>query len=86
LHLPAIGGHKEPVELLIAKGANLEAKDNSGDSPLLATLSLPGWHKGASEVIDVLLTRGADISATNHLDRSVLAVAVRNGRGRSRKG
>ena len=34
LHLAAANGHKEIVELLISKGADLNAKAVTGDTPL----------------------------------------------------
>jgi hypothetical protein len=34
LHWAARGGHKEIVELLIAKGVNVNAKDDEGETPL----------------------------------------------------
>ena len=35
LHDAAYAGHKETVELLIAKGADVNAKDEDGDTPLV---------------------------------------------------
>ena len=34
LHLAALGGHKEIVELLISKGADVNAKNDVGHTPL----------------------------------------------------
>ena len=34
LHYTALGGHKEIAELLITKGANVNAKNNGGETPL----------------------------------------------------
>jgi len=35
LHHAVYEGHKETVELLIAKGADVNAKDEDGDTPLV---------------------------------------------------
>ena len=34
LHFATFGSHKEVVELLIAKGADVNAKDDVGDTPV----------------------------------------------------
>ena len=38
LHMAALNGHKEIVELLIAKGADVNAKAEDGETPLDATI------------------------------------------------
>ena len=35
LHCAGVFGHKETAELLIAKGADVNAKDEDGDTPLV---------------------------------------------------
>jgi len=58
LHLAAWKGRKETTELLIAAGADLEAKDKEGMTPLYLTAD--GGHK---EVVELLITKGADVNA-----------------------
>ena len=53
LHLAALGGHKEVAELLIAKGADLNAK-SYGETPLDLAIRL-----GQTETADLLRKHGA---------------------------
>ena len=58
LHYAVVGGHKEVAELLISKGADVNAKDKDGWTPLHeATM---GGHK---EVAELLIVKGADVNA-----------------------
>jgi ankyrin repeat protein len=58
LHDAADGGHKEVAELLIAKGADVNAKDYRVRTPLhLAAAS------GRNESAKLLIDKGADVNA-----------------------
>ena len=58
LHYAADEGHTEVVELLIANGADVNAKDENGRTPLhLATY----W--GEKEIVELLIAAGADVNA-----------------------
>lgn len=59
LHL---AGSKEMAELLIAKGADIKAKDSSGFTPLHFAAA-----SGRIEVAQTLIDRGADINAQSEL-------------------
>ena len=54
----AWGGHKEIVELLIAEGADVNAKRNTGVTPLHHA----AW-KSHKEVAELLIAKGADVNA-----------------------
>ncbi len=61
LHYAAEEGHKEMAELLMAEGANVNAKDNWGSTPLL-----PAADWGRKEVVALLISNGADVNAKDN--------------------
>ena len=58
LHYAALKGQKEIAELLIAKGADVNAKYDRGWTPLL-------WaaREGHKEIAELLIAKGADVNA-----------------------
>ena len=70
LHSAAMEGHKEIAELLITKGADVNAKDRLMDyTPLhLAALALDG----RKEVVELLIAKGADVNAKDERCCSLL--------------
>lgn len=54
LHFAAQGGHEEIVDLLIAKGADVNAKNIAKETPLHYAAAM-----GYKEVVDLLLAKGA---------------------------
>ena len=58
LHYAAGEGHKELVELLIVKGADVSAKNKFGETPL-------HWAagEGHKELVELLIANGADVNA-----------------------
>jgi len=58
LHWAADNGNKEVVELLLAKGADVNAKADNGNTPLHLAI-----HKGNKDIVKLLISRGADINA-----------------------
>ena len=61
LHWASAGGQKEIVELLIAKGADVNATDGDGDT----ALHLAGSTTASIEIAELLISKGADVNAMN---------------------
>jgi cytohesin len=58
LHRAAFYGHKEVVEMLIAAGADVNAKDDNGDTPLDVAVNLQRFHPNNTEIAEDLRKHG----------------------------
>ena len=58
LHYAALNGNKEIVELLIAKGADMNVTANEEWTPLHTTAL-----EGNKEVVELLIAKGVDVNA-----------------------
>jgi ankyrin repeat protein len=74
LHVAAENGHFQIAELLLDRGADLEAIDVDGDTPLMCAAI--GGH---SEIYKMLLSRGADADILNINENGVLHYAAMGG-------
>jgi ankyrin repeat protein len=63
------------MEILLAKGANIEARDRCNETPLLRAVSAPN-----EELVDALLRAGADATVSHANNISVLVAAILHGR------
>ena len=74
LHYAAIdnGEDCEPVRRLLAQGADIDARDSKGMTPLLMAAQYPGMRK----VIELLIASGASVDALDTMDRSALMLAL----------
>ena len=70
LHFAAAYGHASIVIVLVAAGANLNAKTNAGDTPLHRAAS-----NGRVAVVDALIALEAEVNATTTLGVTPLAAA-----------
>lgn len=74
LHFAVINGHQEMAEMLISKGADVNAKDSDGNTPL--HLAAAG---GNPDMCKMLIERGAQINAKNLEGRTPLDLAAAGG-------
>ncbi|CAI9731786.1 repeat domain-containing 46-like [Octopus vulgaris] len=71
LHLAAIRGYSEIIELLLNHGANPNIKDRNGNTPL-------HWC-GHIESTDLLVSHGASLSIRNKMHKTPIQLAERRG-------
>ncbi|MFC1834464.1 ankyrin repeat domain-containing protein [Thermodesulfobacteriota bacterium] len=67
-------GDPKKVELLLSKGADINAKDEEGDTPLMAAL-----NANKLSVVELLISKGADLEAKNKNDANALHLASLEG-------
>jgi cytohesin len=74
LHGAARNGHKEVVELLLANGADINARENQSKTPLFLAVEY-----GKKEIVELLLARGADVNAAARGAENALSTAKKKG-------
>lgn len=73
LHFAAMIGDEKIIQLLVAAGANLEAKNSAEETPLLIAAGC-----GKQEAVKALLNAGANLEAVNIRGNTALHIAVLN--------
>ena len=76
LHCAAIQGQKEITQILVAKGANVNATNKAGITPLMCAVMGQGDCK---EVTEILIANGANINTQDSAGRTPLHIAILNG-------
>jgi hypothetical protein len=71
LHWAAKKGYKDVAELLIAKGADVNAKNKNGSTPLHMAV-----EKGYKDVAELLIAKGADVNAKDEYGSTPLHMAA----------
>ncbi|MEH1771269.1 MAG: ankyrin repeat domain-containing protein, partial [Nostoc sp.] len=74
LHLAVSQGNKQVVELLIAKGADVNAKNKDGNTPLHLAYDL--------DIVKLLIAKGADANAKNNDDMTPAELQAQDERDR----
>jgi hypothetical protein len=74
LHHASTNGHKKIVELLIAKGADVNAKSKFENTPL--NLAAFWGHK---EIVELFIAKGADVNAKSKYTGTPLRAAAEKG-------
>jgi len=74
LHAASLQGHKDAVEQLLGRGADVDAKTAHGWTPLHFAASV-----GEKQVVKLLLEKGADVSNTSMTRDTPLSVATQKG-------
>ena len=77
LHMAAEGGHREIVDLLIAKGADINATAGWGDGVGWTPLHMAA-EEGHKKVVELLILKGADINVKNGDGRTPLDLAIKH--------
>jgi ankyrin repeat protein len=70
----SINGHKDVVEFLINKGADIKAKSNEGTTALICAA-----RYGYKDIVEILINKGADIEVKNSDGWTALTLAAREG-------
>ena len=63
----------EIVSVLIAEGARIDDRSNSGDTALMQAV---GYARSAPEVVSLLIEAGADVNARNNRGSTALDIAM----------
>ena len=69
----------EIIELLLNSGADVNAKDNGGQTPLHGAArrgsDIPEVRRDTAEIAELLLNNGADVDAKNNEGKTPLHIA-----------
>ena len=80
LHAAALSCHADVIAYLLARGADLGAKDAAGNTPLHVAAAegqrAPTAHKSRRAAVKLLLAAGADVNAANEEGLTTLHLAL----------
>ena len=84
LHVACENGRIAIVQLLIEQGADVEARDWRGNTPLMTAADSVYAHVDAAEIARYLISQGADIHAKKPEGETALDIARRRGKDREK--
>jgi endonuclease YncB( thermonuclease family) len=79
LHITGRSGNKELMEFFLSKGADVNAKDGKGWTPLHWACFKEYYSSYYKESIEFLISKGADVNAKDELGKTPLHIACRVG-------
>lgn len=78
LHYAVYNGMANAINVLIANGANLSAKDKCGLTPMVAALSNSSNDIASIDALKVLVAHGADINERGEKGETILSLAIKS--------
>ncbi len=79
LHVATFHNHPSVVRLLLNRAADINARDNDGDTPLITNIAIRDRRKSVSAILGMLLLAGADVNAQNTSGTTPLLLAAHRG-------
>ena len=76
LHYAVRNGDLESIRALLAKGADVNARDRDGMTPLAFDIEVVPDHARATEIARTLIAAGADVNLKNETETTPLKLAV----------
>lgn len=78
LHLAAFEANEEMINVLLDNGADINAMDNQGHTPLHLSIIHHAGEEGAPtlDIVNLLASRGADLDLQDHDGRTALFLAT----------
>lgn len=73
LHMAVKNGYRKSIQLLIAKGANVNARNKAGQTPLFYAIG-----ENIQDIAELLLEHGADVNIKNTSGKTPLSIAQEN--------
>lgn len=79
----SLRGYRDIVEMLLVKGAKVDAQDRDGRTPLLALAAdksgVSSWTAGMRDTVGLLISHGSDVNFKDQIGRTPLLWAATNG-------